>query len=322
MVTIERTIEFYQILWKKVRKDRYITKPTTYTDKILSSIGDHGSNKIRVLKSADPKADAEEMYDILLEDRTSGQKLQREWAIFKVRKTGLPSKYDTSSFKRTPNFFSKDEGLDETVHFKIYNGTILVSEYNYYGVRIKNTLSRHINEHLKKKNLDYRCIIKPILHEDVYEVIDKMTTVQSAKLKVATNYAKELSKKHKSFAGIFSAANGIDDMTLTINWSMSKGAVDTDKFPIIDPIKGLVRLIKEGKAEDDLKMLKVRGTARDTDTLDTVDFLKDLMKTTKKVALIDPRQKIVNTIDIFHKIEDAYGENADYLNGYVRSRTQ
>ena len=318
MVKIDRTIEFYQILWKVSRKDKYITKSINYFDSIIASLGQSGRKNVRVLKKADSKTDLEEMYDILIEDRTRGKRNEKEWAIFKVRKSGLPSKYDTASFTRTPNLFSKNEGLDETVHFKVYSGAILVSEYNFYGVRIRSTLSKFINDYLKKKKKNYRCIIKPILHEDVYEMIDKMTRVQSTKIKVASNYAKELTKKNGSFAKIFSSAEAIDNMNITINWSVSKGSVDTDKFPIIDPIKELVRMIKEGKAKDELKSLKVRGAVGTSNNLDTVDFLKDLMKTVKKVTLIDPRQKIVDTTDILNKIGEAYADNSDYLSGYVR----
>ena len=318
MVKIERTIEFYQILWKVNRKDKYISRPVNNFDNIISSLGKSGHKNVRVLKKADSKTDLEEMYDILIEDRTRGKKSEKEWAIFKVRKSGLPSKYDTASFTRTPNLFSIDEGLDETVHFKAYSGAILVSEYNFYGVRIRSTLSKFINDYLKKKKKNYRCVIKPILHENVYEMIDKMTKVQSAKIKVASNYAKELTKKNNSFAKIFSSAAAIDNMNITINWSMSKGGVDTDKFPIIDSIKALVRLIKEGKAKDALRSLKVRGTMKESNNLETVDFLKDLMKTAKKVTLMDPRQKIVDTADMFNKIGEAYADNSDYLSGYVR----
>ena len=42
------------------------------------------------------------------------------------------------------------------------------------------------------------------------------------------------------------------------------------------------------------------------------------MKTVKKVTLIDPRQKIVDTTDILNKIGEAYADNSDYLSGYVR----
>ncbi len=321
MDTITRTIEFYQILWKKAKKEEYIVEPPNHADKVLSAIGEQGKNKIRVLKRADPKIDSEDLYDVLLEDRTSGKKKEREWAIFKVRKSGLPSKYNTASFKRTQNILSKNEGLDETVHFKIYSGAILVSEYNYYGVRIKNTLSNYINEYLKNKNKDYRCIIKPIVREDVYEIMDKMTKVYSIKIKIATNYAIELSKKHKSFSSIFSSAEGLDEMVLTLTFSIAKGAVGKDKFPLINPLKELINLTKEGKAGDDLKMLKIRGVSEDSNIPETIDFLKDIMKTSKKVTLMDPRQKIVNTVDIFHKIEEAFSENSDYLNGYVKSRS-
>jgi hypothetical protein len=295
--TLERKIRFYQVTWAKNDGDK-IVKDGDFFESILNKCIQYTSDDVD--------------YELFLEKYASP--LSRKeinktfWKLSKVRNSDYPLKYKYSERKNLPLELMSDEGLSEPVHFIIFDGEIIGSEYNHQGPRTNTSITRIVNTYLKGNPTEgiHRLEIKPIFRKDVYDYINKFREIKGVTIKIATNYAKLLQNEGElSFRDLFSAANLVDDMYLTVGFTTGRGK--SKQFSDLETlINGIKKISSRGDLEGNVKALKIEGTLKGHHEPQEFDLLDELLMTESRVAKIDEKTRAVDSIEMYKELLNTY----------------
>jgi len=306
--TLTRKIYFYQIKWidesrKRKFKDNNFLE-SLLTDKFVDKSGDNNT------------------FEVILENKNGDYPKRKEnsfWVVSKNRKLDLPLKYNEKEGKPVSLGLLDDEGLYEPSHFIIFDGKIIAVEYNHQSISVTTGFSQILNKILedKPKNGIVGVEITKILRPEAFERLNNISEIKGIKIKVATNYAKLQSSKKEEYAQMFGAAELVDDMYITLYFSVgSKRGDNRSSFSKV--ISTISSLIKETDVQNNVKTLKVRGRETVGSDIQDIDLLKDFFISETKVTKIDGKTKGVNEEDMFQKIVSSYSGNQSELTQYVR----
>jgi hypothetical protein len=306
---IDRKIYFYQIEWILDDKSR-VKKDRAFFDDILSK---------------NPKFSYDDTCDIVVENLDSlfPNKLKNTslWRISKVRKTDLPQKFSETKMKAEPLDLKHDEGIYEPTHFILFEGTLIGAEFNRYGPGVAGGLTTIIENFIETKKIAHikNVEIKRIFRNDVYDTIDKIPDIRGISIKIATNYAKLLkADDDHTFGKIFSAADLVDDMSLTLSFKAgrSKKSKQSDNF--LDLISIIKKILKRDDAKGNVKILNVVGK-RDIndDNYEIINLLEQLMVCEKRITQIDDKTRIVSSIDMYKQIIESYETFQEELKDFI-----
>lgn len=151
------------------------------------------------------------------------------WKISKIRTTDYPLKFNKTDKSSLPLELEENEGLQEPSHFIIFNGTVLGAELNFNAPRVATTLYREINKYLDTNSNEEvdEIEINPMLREDAYEKIDRMSEISNVMIKLSTNYARTLNgnsgQRDYSFGNTFSSAEAAEDLFMGLSFSVGQG---------------------------------------------------------------------------------------------------
>lgn len=306
---IDRKIYFYQLEWVLDDRTR-IKKDRKFLEDILSK---------------NPKFSFDETCDIVIENNDalfpSKPKNVSLWRISKVRKTDLPQKFSESKMKAEPLDLKQDEGIFEPTHFVLFGGAIVGAEFNRYGPGLAGGLFTTIENFIESSKIANikKVEIKRIYRNDIYDTIDKIPEIRGLSIKIATNYAKLLKADDApSFGKIFSAADLVDDMSLTLSFraGRSKKSGQSDNF--VDLISIVKKILKRADSKGNVKILNVVGK-RDIndDNYEIINLLDQLMVCERRVTQIDDKTRIVSSIDMYKQIMETYETFQEELKDFI-----
>jgi len=309
--SLERKIQFYQIMWVKKSKGEKLVEDINFINDILS--------KNRIINY-------DATYDLLLEEYDhkvySSQTDKSLWKLSKIRKYDYPLKYNYSDMQSSPLDLKGDEGLSEQLHFAIFEGSIIGAEYNHYGPRVQPSLTSTINSYLKLNSTDgiSRVEIKPILRTDIYDLIDKFVEISGVSIQIATDYAKLLkseNKDNKSFEKMFSAVDLVDDMYLRLAFTVGRGKKRKHSSEFQSVIDNIRTILGRNDMKNNLKVLEIDGIVAGHDSPTSVNLLKELMMTEKQIARLDTKTKAVDSDEMYKGIIDSYSSLNTELKRFI-----
>ena len=318
--TIKRKIYFYQILWVK-NDDEKVQKDGKFIQTILDNIINQLKSKIRCFLEGQDEIEE----DILYLERYENPNFNSDrllYRISKIRNKNLPLIFDIKDKITSPLDLDKYQGLFEPSHFVVFEGKIIGAEYNHYGVRnIDSKLMKLINNYLRQNTIEdvKRIEIKPILKKEVYDIIEKFEEIRSIKISIATNYAKLLANEDPfSYGQIFSAAEMVDDMKLQLIFSIGKGKKDGNPIKFEKILKSVKKLLSRDDSRKNIDRLDIRGRLGDSESIETINILEELMLTEKRVPKLDNRTKAVDSESMYREIINSYLALKEELEEYIK----
>lgn len=302
MGEVNRKIHFFQVEWVKENGER-IQKDLNFIDSVLNSCSG------RIIDFVGDR--------LFIQGYSSGNN-RSFWRLEKIRKE-LPLKFDELQLKEEPLNLQDHEGLAEPSHFVIFDGKIIGAEYNHHGVRwINSKLVKIINNYLSENHTDIvRVEIKPIFRKELYNLLERFVEIRGITIKIATNYAKLLAKEDESFGKMFSAAELIDGIWLTLSFTIgSRKHVEISRFnKIIETIK---KLLRHSEATENLKIMEIKGRLEDEGSIERINLLEEMLVSEKRVAKLDERSRAVDPESMFREIVDSYYAFRDELEEFVK----
>lgn len=305
MGEVNRKIHFFQVEWVKENGET-VQKDLNFVDSILNSCSN------RVIEFGRDR--------LVIQKYRESSNNRSLWRLEKIRKDDLPLKFDESQLKDGPLDLKDYEGLAEPSHFVIFDGKIIGAEYNYYGARwINSKLVKIINDYLSQNPSDVvRVEINPVFRRDLYKLLEKFVEIRGITIKIATNYAKLLSREDpESFGKMFSAAELIDGVWLTMSFTIgSRRHVERSRFNRI--VEAIKKLLERPEAAENLKIMQVKGRIEGVESIETLNLLEEMLVSEKRVAKLDERSRAVNPESMFREIIESYYTFEDELREYVR----
>ena len=202
----------------------------------------------------------------------------------------------------------------------MYNGQILICEYNFDGLVVKSFLERKINKYLEKHpNEDIKSLcFQPIIRDDVQELIENNDKIRGISLTVATNRANIFKRQNNSIASAFNSCEHPDNMDIEVYYKLgnrrakyayeSMGNLKNEAFEIMNDnqimsnLKNFYFIVKNDNGDNE-----------------KVNALKQVFKTSEEVLKIDSKTKAVDTDDVFFKFKDTYDDNKEELIQFIES---
>lgn len=243
--------------------------------------------------------------------------------ISKIRTSGLPLKYNVDELKEEDLGLLDNEGLFEPCHFAVFDGKVMLSEFNFYGPRVRPTLENLLNKYLNENPVGNvkEILINPILRDDPLETINSFTEMRNIEFRVATDYAQKLKDEqdeHDSIGKMFSSAELVNEMFLTLNFSLgNRRPRDSLSYfrPLIDIAKSLVN---RDDFTDGVKVLKMNGKQIGEEDLTSINLAEQIFKTKKNVTKIDTKTKAVNSEEMYLELMSLYIAHKKELNKFIQ----
>ncbi|EHP83582.1 hypothetical protein [Methanotorris formicicus] len=299
--TVNRKIYFYQIIWVKNNNDKVMENIS-----FISNILDEN----RIIEK-----DENTYYTF---EKFNEQNDMIFGKLHTIRKGDLPLEYDFNTNKTSTLNLPKNKALCEPTHFIIFDGRIIGAEFNYYGPRI-SVLKRMINKNLKNNNNGYKKVeIKPILKTDLYDLLDEFVEIRGISIKIATDYAKLLAND-SSFKDLFSAANLVDNMWLSLSISVGrKRNISNDGFSRI--LNGIKKLLRRNDYAGNVDSLKIRGRLEDDGSIEEINLIEELLISEKKIAKLDEKSRCVDSMSMYEAILESYNSLRSELEQFIKSQ--
>lgn len=242
--------------------------------------------------------------------------------VSKIRTSGLPLKYSMSKLEEKDLGLLDDEGLFEPCHFAVFDGKIMLSEFNFYGPRVRPTVENLLNKYLKENTTGniQEIQINPILRDDPLGTINSFNEMRNIEFRVATDYAQKIMEEqdeHNSFSKMFSSAELVEEMFLTLNFSLgNKRPKDSLQYfrPIINIAKNLV---SRDDFTDGVKTLKLNGKQIGEDDLSSINLAEQIFKTKRRITKLDTKTKAVDSEEMYLELMSLYINNKDELQKYI-----
>ena len=199
-----------------------------------------------------------------------------------------------------------DAGLCESIHCKFFSGSLIGSEFNFYGPRITR-----LGSYLAEKSPRYagRVMFEPLLRKDVADQLARLKDVRLFKLKIQRSFAEKLRQVDESLGNAFVAASAVSDadeieITLSPERYTRKGIGKR----MLDAAKSLFGL--EG-FRDATERCQIKGLDSSTHRVEAVDLLSDKLIVKKHIMRQGERSRAVDSFSAYSAIEAAYEEVKD-----------
>lgn len=322
MGTINRKIYFYQIVWVN-DDDEKVQKSADFIQEILGAISSQLVGNLEKLSGQSGVTD-----DLLYLERHRSAKYHgtshrnvSKYLLSKIRSKDLPLVFDMKNVRTSALNLSNYQGLFEPSHFVIFDGKIIGAEYNHNGLRhINSKLMRLINNYLqgnKVSNIS-KVEIKPILRTNLYNRINKFEEIRNIEISIAANYAKLLCREDPaSFEQMFSAAELVDDMRLTLTFALGRGKRSGDPSMFEKVLNSIKKILSRDDCKDNVSVLNVRGKLPESDSIESFNILEELMLTEKRVSRLEDRTRAINSESMYTEIIKSYFSLEDELREFI-----
>lgn len=301
--SIKRKVYFHQIKWK------------TTGNEINSKNAEFLISIIKKLPSIEYK---DEYNEIITDIRYDG-----DWIfgiIAKTKKTDFPFKQNFNDLSLTELDLTDEEGLYYPVHFAVYKGQILISEWNYESFRVASFLNRKINQILKENIQNYntkKININPIIRTDFKEKLinSKLREIQ---MDIASSNV-DILKDHDSIKEIFKSIQYPQNLILTLGLSIGNKRAD-EYYNEMDKIKEKVMYILDENLYHYFRKLKAKIKNPDG-KIEEINILDDIFKIEKEFIKVDGNAKAISADDAFKKFKEIYQNNINELDPYINNDT-
>lgn len=312
MSEVTRKIYFYQVSWVDVNREIQ-HQDANFLNDVL-----HRIENIPIQSTSTGTYFVLREYNDYYRDNINA----KFWRLERIRENDLPLGFDIKEIREFPLSLSENQGISEPTHFVVFPNGIIGSEYNYYGAKQINSklmwlINTQLSSFLEQNGLKF-VKITPILKKDVYDLIDKFVEIRGIKISIATNYAKLLKREDpESFNALFSATELVDDMYLTLSFSIGKGRKRGDITKFGNIIKSLKKLLSRSENDKNLRVVEIRGRFEEGGDITDINVLEELMIAEKRVPKLDERSRAVNPISMYQEIISAYESLKEDLKEYV-----
>ncbi len=312
MKEIPRKIHFFQIAWRTV-DGQTIPKRHNFFMKVINEVLDNNEKKVF------QKSETSGLFYLFERDKISSISSTNNiflGKISEIRTMDLPLKFDLTKFIASGLEFKKYEGLYEPTHFAVFDGSIIGSEYNHYGPRMPYALHIIINNYLSENPIDdvERIEIKPILRQEIYEALSKFEEIRAVTIKIATDYARLLMAEDPNFEKLFSAAELVEDMYLTIGFSSGRKRSRGNIFN--DVVSSLTKIFSRDDYKGKVFTLKIKGREAGG-PMQEINLLNQIMLVEEKVAKLNSRTKAIDSQDMFRAIVESYKSLKSELERFI-----
>lgn len=234
--------------------------------------------------------------------------------ISKIKTTDFPLKQNLTDKTLSDLKLNENEGLYYPSHFAIYNGKILMFEYNFESFRINSTLKNNINNYLKKHKVNNikEIQIIPILQDDPKKLLND-SKVRDIQIDIAPGKSNIL--ESSSLSGMFGNINEFpDDLILTIGVKLGKRRAN--KY--YDKINNIKNKFSDLLSNDKINSLeKFTINVKKDDGTEIINLLDYFFKVKVELPKSNNKTRAIDSKKAFEIFTSIYSKHEDKLNNYM-----
>lgn len=306
LTNINRKIEFYHIQW--IDNDgELVNADKEFFSEMLSS-----------LFGRVPIDDDETIFKVL--KNCTKNDVEDEW-FFGILGKSLNKDYPLVHEKEGGEIFGlpldEDKELFFPSHFGVYNGQILISEYNKDSYTPKTHIATLINDYIRNKKINFIDSIRitPIFNENAEEILRNTDKLRSITIGVATGDAPDLADETNSWYSMGKNSRTPDNLYLELTIGM-RFKRSNEAYKDMAKIKNDTYELFDTEIFDKLKKFSIgykdnEGNLRNLNLIENLFFsYTDFIKMNDDTKAVDPK-------DAFGKIKTMYNNNQSFLNRYL-----
>lgn len=311
--TIQRKIFFYRFKFNPI--DNYINI-NTLLEQYLNKLKLYKqNNKFHNLKNSSILIkDSHDRTKSSFIDITYMDDKKVRGIICSLRDSAFPYLFNILNGDKKGIEASIDDNLLETTHFIIYlNEEIIVSEYNYYGIRI---------EKLKYLLRDALNIQKDFL--DIYPILNSLNNKELIENGIVKNIDLSFSYPGLDYLksimnlciedSIDENFNNTDDIIVEIKIRGKNKLFFKDKIPFITKLFDVANNVKSQYLDDTGKLINTSPIKKNrisykpngNSKIVTTDLFEERLFCERSITKIDPKYKYIESENMFENLEDAY----------------
>lgn len=228
----------------------------------------------------------------------------------KIRRGNLPEVESGGVLE--PLDIPDDSGIAEQAHFVFFPNSIVGMLFNFYGPRMAS-----LREYLKATHPDTPATlsIDPLLRQDVLQQLDQLGRIRVFNLKVLRPFLARLEQADESIHEMFRAQAGVgeaEQFQVVLQPRPYKREWIGNRF--LESARRIADLISnDPDAREEVTKFKVRGLNTETDSVETVDLLKDRLVAEKQVDVSEERTRALDDRSAYRAIQESYAELEDQL---------
>lgn len=308
---INRKIEFYEINWID-NEGKKVTKDKGFFSKMINSLFgrfpvDREETIFKVLKNfTDESVDDKWFFGILGKSITKDYPLVHEIEAGDI--TGLN--------------LDDDKELIFPSHFGIYDGRILISEFNRDSYTPKTHIASLINDYIVDKKISYIDSIRitPIFNDDAKEILKNTKKLRSITIGVATENAPDLNDEKNSWYSMGKNAKTPDNLYLELKIGL-RFKRSKEAYADMVKIKRDTYELFDTEIFDKLKKFSIGYKDGDGRTRN-LDLIENLFFTHTDLIKMKDDTKAVDSEDAFIKIQSTYYSNQSFLKRYINDEDE
>ena len=220
----------------------------------------------------------------------------------RIRRTGLPQLEQAGRIRELN--LGPDTGLLEAIHVVFFPDNIVGSEYNHFGPRLSR-LGSYLHE--KSDRAVPRATFRHLLRGDAAQQLDRLTEIRLLDMSIHPAFADIVRQADRSLADALDANSRVLDDPETVQIVIKPKK--QSRISALDKLKSLfMQLQSQNGFLQNVDRFQLRGKCVDTDSVETIDLLKDQLITTKSIVRLSQRSRALDPNSAFQSIHEAYKE--------------
>lgn len=223
----------------------------------------------------------------------------------KVRRRNLPALEEQGELR--PLDIPEEAGIAEQTHMVFFPNNIVGMLFNFYGPRMAS-----LRDYLKRLHPDTpnSLSIDPLLRQDVLDQLDRLRKIRVFDLRILRPFMARLQQADQSLHDAFSAAQEVgeaEQFQLILKPPPNSRDWIADRF--LDIARRVARIVSgDPDANEEVTSFKVRGQNEETESMETVDVLRDRLVVKKNVEVAGDRTRRLDPDSAYGAVTEAYEE--------------
>lgn len=218
--------------------------------------------------------------------------------LFRDRRSNLPGYQVDFNIDELP--IPDQAGIVEPTHIVLGGGGLIAAEYNHFAPRITSAFARLLRQRLK---LDLR--IGTYIQGDILEQLDRLTYIQLVEFSIVPTPELEDELRNAGLFGEAAATLAQAEGGRRVNVRLSG---DKRSQGWTGQARAFVRRLLRSGAKDEIKVLRVRGMDPVSDSVESVDLLKERLVRRVDVEKASSRSKVLDTDSAYAHVDRAIAE--------------
>ena len=218
--------------------------------------------------------------------------------LFRDRRSNLPGYQVNFNIAQLP--IPAQAGIIEPTHVVLGGDGLIAAEYNHFAPRITSAFAR-----LLRQKLGLRLRIGTYVQGDILEQLDRLNYIQLAEFSIVPTPELEAELRNAGPFGQAAATLAQPDGGRRVNVRLSG---DKRSEGWTEQARMLVRRLLASDSKEEVKVLRVRGLDPVTDSVETVDLLKERLVRRVDVEKASARTKVLDTDSAYRHVEEAIAE--------------